>query len=294
MAESWQQLVASTELDAVCIGTWPYTHAEMTVAALEAGKHVLCEARMAMNAVEARKMLAAARAHPKLVAQIVPSPLTLKYDATIKKIVESGQLGTLVSIEVKGAGDAFVNHDAPMSWRQDRRLSGNNIMMMGIFYEALMRWVGGARTVMAMAKTVVPERSGEPVRIPDHIDILASMECGAQARMQFSSTTGLGGAMEFKLFGTEGTLHLDLKAQSLRVGTRGGQLAEVQISPEDAAGWRVEAEFVGAIRGEESVKLTDLATGVKYMAFTDAVHESLAAQRVATVDVTGDGAPANL
>src|SRR5687767_15996318 len=46
----WRAIVAAPDIDAVCIGTWPYTHAEMTIAALEAGKHVLCEARMAMNA----------------------------------------------------------------------------------------------------------------------------------------------------------------------------------------------------------------------------------------------------
>src|SRR5206468_659044 len=42
----WQDLVAAPELDAVVIGTWPYLHCPIAVAALEAGKHVLCEARM--------------------------------------------------------------------------------------------------------------------------------------------------------------------------------------------------------------------------------------------------------
>src|SRR5215469_9484909 len=46
----WRELVKSPDIDAVCIGTWPYMHREITIAALQAGKHVLCEARMAMNA----------------------------------------------------------------------------------------------------------------------------------------------------------------------------------------------------------------------------------------------------
>ncbi|WP_247477143.1 Gfo/Idh/MocA family oxidoreductase [Bradyrhizobium sp. 169] len=49
-------------------------HAEATIAALNAGKHVLCEARMALNAREAHAMLAASRRNPSLVAQIVPAP----------------------------------------------------------------------------------------------------------------------------------------------------------------------------------------------------------------------------
>src|SRR5258708_4585461 len=70
----WQDLVADPGIDAIVIGTWPYLHAPITMAALSAGKHVLCEARMALNAAEARDMFAARRAAPKLVAQIVPSP----------------------------------------------------------------------------------------------------------------------------------------------------------------------------------------------------------------------------
>src|SRR5687767_6519965 len=46
----WEDLVADPDLDAVCIGTWPYLHCPITLAALDAGKHVLTEARLAMNA----------------------------------------------------------------------------------------------------------------------------------------------------------------------------------------------------------------------------------------------------
>src|SRR6185295_6111713 len=46
----WRELIAAPDVDAICIGTWPYMHCELTLAAIAAGKHVLCEARMAMNA----------------------------------------------------------------------------------------------------------------------------------------------------------------------------------------------------------------------------------------------------
>ena len=69
--DDWRALIASDEINAVMIGTWPYMHCEMTCAALEAGKHVMCEARMAMNAAEAHTMLRASQSHPDLVAQIV-------------------------------------------------------------------------------------------------------------------------------------------------------------------------------------------------------------------------------
>src|SRR3954447_26284222 len=48
--ETWQQVVADPDVDAVVVGTWPYLHCPITLAALEAGKHVLTEARMSLNA----------------------------------------------------------------------------------------------------------------------------------------------------------------------------------------------------------------------------------------------------
>ena len=73
----WRELVRAPDIDAVCIGTWPNTHCEITRAVLAEGKHVLCEARMAMNAAEARSMLEAARRAPRLIKQLVPAPNTL-------------------------------------------------------------------------------------------------------------------------------------------------------------------------------------------------------------------------
>jgi predicted dehydrogenase len=69
----WESLVAASDIDAVMIGTWPNLHCEVTCAALAAGKHVLTEARMARSVAEAERMLAASRARPDLVAQIVPA-----------------------------------------------------------------------------------------------------------------------------------------------------------------------------------------------------------------------------
>src|SRR5207237_9349271 len=72
--EHWQDLIADADIDAVVIGTWPYLHCPITLAALEAGKHVLTEARLSLNLTEAQQMLAAAKAKPELVTQVVPSP----------------------------------------------------------------------------------------------------------------------------------------------------------------------------------------------------------------------------
>ena len=139
--ETWQEVVADPDVDAIVIGTWPYLHCPITLAALEAGKHVLTEARMALNAAEAHRMLAAARRRPELVTQIVPSPFGLKGDRVMKELIALGYLGELREVQVHGLGAALADPAAPLSWRQDAGLSGFNMLTLGIVHETLMRWV---------------------------------------------------------------------------------------------------------------------------------------------------------
>lgn len=279
---NWLELAQAQEVDAVLIGTWPYLHCRATLAALGAGKHVLCEARMAMNAAEAQRMLAAARERPHLVAQVVPSPFTLHVDKVIQEMLAAGELGDLLAIEVR-AGGGFLNPESPLHWRQDFDLSGFNTMSLGIWYEALMRWAGPARSVMAMGKTFVKSRIDaegrlRAVRVPDHLNVIAEMVCGAHLNMQISSGTGLSGPPEAILYGERGTLRfVEKRLYFGRPGDTG--LQEIEIPEHKQGAWQVETEFIGAIRGQERVRLTDFKTGVKYMEFTEAVARSMAKGR---------------
>ena len=91
-------------------------HRLATVAALEADKHVMCEARMAMNASEAHCMYDALRSRPHLVAQIVPSPFSLRVDRTIQRLIRDGWLGDVLVVDIH-AGGAFIDKDNTMHWR---------------------------------------------------------------------------------------------------------------------------------------------------------------------------------
>ena len=285
----WRELVRDPDIDAVCIGTWPNTHPEISVAALGAGKHVLCEARMAMNAAAGRPMLEASRRAPHLVAQLVPAPHTLEVDSTIKALLAEGYAGEVLAVELQAAQGRFVEPDAPLHWRQDITVSGHNVMTMGIWYEAMMRWLGPARRVMTMTKVAVPRRrdangAWHDVKVPDHVDILVDFAGGAVGHLRFSSITALGPASEVWIFGTEGTLRLEADARRLSGGRRGDRaLSEIPIPAERRIGWRVEEEFVNAIRGQEKVTHTTFKDGIRYMEFTDAVAKSAATGQAVTV-----------
>ncbi len=288
--DDWRALLRAPDVDAVCIGTWPYMHRELTEAALAAGKHVLCEARMAMDAAEGRRMLDAARKAPHLVAQLVPAPHTLEVDRTIRRLLAEGYAGTVLAVELRATQQArFADPDEPLHWRHDVALSGHNVMNMGIWYEATMRWLGPARRLCAMTKVAVPRRrdaggAWREVQVPDHVEVLATFDGGVVAHLRISAITALAPPSEVWIFGSDGTLRLEADTRRLSGGRRGDQaLGEIPVPAAERGGWRVEEEFVNAIRGREGVTHTTFEDGVRYMEFTDAVARSAATGQ--TVDV---------
>src|SRR5258708_38838890 len=75
---NWADLLALPDLDIIWIGTPPYMHSAVTVSALEAGKHVFCQARMSMDLAEADAMLAASKPYPGLVTMPCPPPYGMR------------------------------------------------------------------------------------------------------------------------------------------------------------------------------------------------------------------------
>jgi predicted dehydrogenase len=295
--EHWEDLVADPDVDAVVIGTWPYLHCPITLAALAAGKHVLTEARLSLNAAEAHRMLEAARQHPELVTQVVPSPYGLAGHDVMAELLAAGYLGDLREVHVRSLTTALADPAAPLSWRQDAALSGFNMLSLGILHETLLRWAPPPVRVLAQAHAFIPSRidpeSGvrRPVGTPDSVQVLAVLENGARAVYQFSGVAPFGQGAGITLYGTEGILHYDIDADrirgaSRRAGKKGVRLDELEvidIPAEKARAWRVEAEFIDAIRTGAPVRFTDFETGVAYMEFTEAVARS--AQTGAAVDL---------
>ncbi len=105
-ADHWRQVVEHPEVDAVLIGTWPCLHAEASIAALDAGKHVFCQARMAMDLTEARAMALAAGAHPRQVAMLCPPPHRMPLEPVLRGNIGSGELGELAAVELTSVNDA--------------------------------------------------------------------------------------------------------------------------------------------------------------------------------------------
>jgi len=138
---------------------------------------------------------------------------------------------------------------------------------------------------MAIGQNVIRHRLDESGRrvameIPEHIDVIGTMAVGGQMRFNVSAVLGHAPDLaDVHIFGTEGTLRLRQPVDgpmALSAGKRGeAAMVPVEIDPAKRGSWRVEEEFINAIRGKERITHTDFATGVKYMEWTTAVFLSL-------------------
>ncbi len=273
-------LFADPAIDAICIGTWPYRHREYAVGALAGGKHVLCEARIAMDAADARAMLAAAEARPDLVAQLVPAPFDLRSWRTIRRLLAEGVLGALREVHVTVLSGGGLDERAPLHWRERAEFSGVNAMQLGIYAEMVQRWLGPTERVLADAATFIGSRidaeTERPtaITVPDSIGVLARMAGGVRATYRVSTVVYAPHEWNgVTLYGSAGTL-----SWSPNDTMTFARIGEVPANLEPDAGttgeWSVERDWVASIRTGAPVELTSFADGVRYMQFTEAVSRS--------------------
>lgn len=278
---NWEHLVEDDQIDAIVIGAWPYLHCPVTLAALDAGKHVLTEARMAMNAREAQRMYDHAKEFPNLTTMVVPSPYGLTGDAFLRSLIEGGYLGTLREVHVRGLSSDLADPETPLGWRQMTKYSGFNMLNLGILYETVLRWVAPANRVSAFAwkhigKRIDPE-TGKLAKTgtPDSVQVMTTQSDGSAGIYRLSGVVLHDVGMSINLYGSEGTLIYDLTHDVIRGARRGeATLEPLRIPTKLRGGWQVESDFIAAIRGEKPVTRTDFATGVQYMQFTEAVARS--------------------
>lgn len=290
--EHWTDVIADPDVDAIVIGTWPYLHAEATSRALAAGKHVLCEARMAANAAEARRMLAAAQ-QTNLVAMLVPSPFGLRGDRVVRELLADGLLGQVREIIVRGLAATSADPDAPLHWRERAERCGVNILTLGILNETVQRWFGRTESVLAQTSQFIVRRldpeTGMPqdVDVPDSVAVIARMADGAQCVYHVSGHAYHGGSPRIEAYGSGGTLVYNLESDAICTARASdASLRELPIAQDKLGRWQVEEDFIAAIRGERPVTRTSFVDGVKYMCFTEAVRRSAdTGRRVALSEV---------
>jgi predicted dehydrogenase len=283
---NWADLLALPDLDIIWIGTPPYMHSAVTISALEAGKHVFCQARMSMDLAEALEMLSTSRRYPELVTMLCPPPYGLRGDLLIKKLLAENFVGRPHHIRLQSFHANFLNPDAPAHWRQKIEISGLNVLTLGIYVEVIQRWLGAITGVYARGKILAPIRGGYEVIIPDLLNVLCRFENGAEGVLEFSGVNAHGKGDRLEIYGDRATLTYDF-ANDVIEGAKSSdeKLQPMQIPPELEGGWTVEEDFLAAVKSKGRVRPhPDFEEGVRYMRVVQAVADSRA--KNAWIDVS--------
>ena len=150
------------------------------------------------------------------------------------------------------------------------------------FIEVMNRWLGYAKRVTALEKTVYPMRpapdgSGDvPVERPDTLSVVAELENGALATMLFSNVARFAkDSNRFEIYGSEGTIRYLMGSDTILAGKAGdADLKPVEVSGADAREWTVEADFINAVRAGKRAVEPSFWDGLKYMEMTEAIFRS--------------------
>jgi predicted dehydrogenase len=275
---NWAELLALPDIDIIWIGTPPVMHSAVTVSALEAGKHVFCQARMSMDLAEAEEMLAASKRYPELVTMLCPPPMGMRADLLVKKLLAEDYIGRPHHVRLQSFASNYLDPGAPPHWRQRIEISGLHVLTLGIYVEVLQRWLGEINGVFARGKIIQPVRQGYEVIIPDLLTVLCAFDNGAEGVLEFSGIDALAPNDGVEIYGSGGTLAYDFGSdvvQAGKVGDRG--LHAVELPSELETEWRVEEDFLAAVKSKGRVHPhPNFEDGLRYMRVVQAVADSRA------------------
>ena len=261
----YKEMFAKHGLDIVSVATPPSAHAEATIAALEAGVHVLCEKPMAMNPAEAERMIAAARKAGKLLT-IGQDFRCWEGSRLLKRMIDRGDLGHVYYGRAVCSGKTVL-HGRDILLR--REYAGGGILFCTAVHPIdLVYWLMGspdAETVSAMTyqrahrmkkPPLVWNRSAAEMDVEDFVSGLVRFRNGAAMMVEaywFSDREQQAPFVELK--GDRGTAVFDRGTSSLEVWAENEEGEIVDVSPEglptfdDTALVGVEiAEFIEAVR----------------------------------------------
>ncbi|WIE84039.1 Gfo/Idh/MocA family oxidoreductase [Curtobacterium sp. MCPF17_021] len=235
----WRAVVADPDIDVVDVVSPGSSHVEIAIAALQAGKHVLCEKPLANTVAEAEAMTAAADAAR---AQGVRAMVGFSYRrvpaiAFARQLVQDGRIGTVRQVRALYLQDWLADEDGPMTWRLDKSLAGSGALGdIGAHAIDLVEHVTGASlaTVSGTLETFVTERplmaegvglSGTAssergqVTVDDAAFFTARLDGGAAdgAIGTFEATryaTGRKNGLTLEISGSEGAIQFDLESMN--------------------------------------------------------------------------------
>ena len=228
----WRKLLTRDDVQLIDVCTPGDSHAEIAIAALQAGKHVLCEKPLANTVAEAEQMAAAAA---EAAAKGIRSMVGFTYRRVpaiglARKLVAEGKLGTIRHVRAQYLQDWIADPEAPLSWRLDKEKAGSGALGdIGAHIVDLTQYITGDRIaeVSGQLETFVKERpvaaahsglAGQagtergPVTVDDAAIFLARFTEGALGVFEATRfATGRKNAIRLEINGSKGSLAFDFE-----------------------------------------------------------------------------------
>jgi predicted dehydrogenase len=213
---NYQEMLDQAQLDLVCIATPVATHAPMSLAAIAAGCHVLCEKPTAMDAGEAAAMLQAAEAAG--IVHMIDHELRFNPTrARVAELISSGYIGQVRYASIRNVSALRADPTREWTWWSDRSLGGGALGASGSHHVDLLRWwLGEIVAVSGQLATYVRERPDpanggalRPVDSDDQFSLIARFASGAQAHVFVSYVAHHGGSNQLEVHGDAGSLVID-------------------------------------------------------------------------------------
>lgn len=234
-SDDWHAVIGRDDIDVVDICTPGDTHAEIAIAALAAGKHVLCEKPLANTVAEAEQMTTvAAAAHRRGIKTMVGFTYRrVPAIALARQLVADGRIGDIRHVRAQYLQDWIADPEAPLSWRLDKAKAGSGALGdIGAHIIDLTQFIAGDRIVEVSGRleTFVKERpyaAGDtagtlggggastergPVTVDDAASFLATFAGGAMGVFEATRfATGRKNSIRIEINGSKGSLAFDFE-----------------------------------------------------------------------------------
>jgi predicted dehydrogenase len=220
-ATDWRSVITRDDIDIVDICAPGWMHAEIAIAALDAGKHVLVEKPLANTLAEAERMTSAAA---KARTRGVQSMIGFNYRrvpalALARELISEGRVGTVRHVRAAYLQDWLADDHAPMTWRLRKETAGSGALgdIASHAIDQVLYLLGDAVTeVTGRLHTFIGRRPGahgpEDVTVDDAAWATLSLASGAIASVEVSRVaTGRKNSLTLEIYGDKGTLVFDLE-----------------------------------------------------------------------------------
>jgi predicted dehydrogenase len=264
---SYEALLADPDVDAVYISTPNHLHVEWSIKALQAGKHVLCEKPIGLNAAEAETLLAEAERHPSL--KIMEAFMYRHHPQWQKTVamVRDGRIGDLRTVQ---SIFAYRNMD-PANVRNRADIGGGGLMDIGCYNVSLSRLIFGAEPTKVFGVSEIDPNFGTDAVTSG----ILQFEKGTST---FTCSTQVAGYQRVNIFGTEGRIELEIPFNAPPDGShrvwvhRGIDVETIEVGHHDQ--YTIQGDVMSRAILDNTPVPTPLTDAVANMRVIDAVVKS--------------------